>query len=244
MQPAYNLEKIKFATDAPTFEKALALYEGGKVTEFKEGIGAYSAIVLGTKPYRVSVEARRFGLANCNCYLGQSATLCKHMVAVSIYAIMRGEKIPPEEVEIFDSPKCSGKLGELSKQELKDIKQAITSALKYIKAYTGPSRTWFAYQDSLSEGCSRLVKIICELPVSQQTAKLLVDLLFRLDKKLCYGGVDDSDGAVGGFMEETVEALKVYAKIDPSCKDAFLVLENRETCFGWGEPLLELIEKK
>lgn len=55
----YDLDKIKFATDGPTFERAVGLYESGKVTKFEEGINAYSAIVLGTKPYQVSVEARR-----------------------------------------------------------------------------------------------------------------------------------------------------------------------------------------
>lgn len=65
MQPKFDLEKIRYATDTPTFNKAVALYEGGKVTEFKEGIGAYSAVVIGTKPYRVSVEARSYGYGHC-----------------------------------------------------------------------------------------------------------------------------------------------------------------------------------
>lgn len=239
MKPAFDLDKIKFATDPPTFEKAVALYESGKVTEFEEGIDAYSAVVLGTKPYRVSVEVRHFGLARCECYLGQNDTLCKHMVAVSIYAVMRGKKLELEDKKVFNSPVCSGKLGELNEEEIKKIKQEITYALKYIKAYNGPSRTWFAYQDSLSEGCSRLAKIVSELPVGEQTTELLVNLLLRLDKKLCTGGVDDSDGTVGGFMEEVVIVLKGYAKLDPKCKKAFVVLENIESCFGWEESLLE-----
>jgi hypothetical protein len=242
MRPAYDLDKIKFATDAPTFEKAVGLYESGKVTQFKEGIGAYSATVLGTRSYRVSVEARRYGLATCTCYLGQNDTLCKHMVAVAIYAVMRGKKLNQEDKKTFSSPECSRILGELGKEDLKNIKQSITSALKYIKAYTGPSRTWFAYQDSLSEGCNRLAKIISDLPVSEQTAGLLVKLLLRLDKKLCNGGVDDSDGTVGGFMEETVQVLLEYAKIDPSCVKEFEILQGRETCFGWEDPLLKLMD--
>lgn len=31
MQPKYDLDKIKFATDGSTFEKAVDLYESGKV---------------------------------------------------------------------------------------------------------------------------------------------------------------------------------------------------------------------
>lgn len=240
MQPAFNLDKIKFATDPATFEKAVALYESGKVTEFQEGISAYSAVVLGTKPYRVSIEARRFGLAHCECYLGQNDTLCKHMVAVSIYALSRGEKLKPEDKKVFSNPVCSGKAGKLNENELKKVKQEITFALKYIKAYIGSSRTWFAYQDSLSEGCNRLSKIVSELPVSKQTAGLLVNLLLRLDKKLCVGGVDDFDGAVGGFMEEVVIVLQAYTKLDPECKKAFTVLDKTDTCFGWEESLLKL----
>ncbi len=78
-----------------------------------------------------------------------------------------------------------------------------------------------------------------ELPVSPQTAAMLVKLLLRLDKKLQTGGVDDSDGTVGGFMEEVVAVLAEYARLDPACRRAFLVLKGKETCFGWEERLLE-----
>ena len=70
MLPKYNLDKIKFATNPQTYEKAVALYEAGRVTQFKEGINDYSAIVLGTRPYRVLVEARRYNYGHCECYLG------------------------------------------------------------------------------------------------------------------------------------------------------------------------------
>ena len=91
MRPAYNIDKIKFATDQATFRKAAELYESGKVTQFEEEINSYSAIVLGTKPYRVSVEARRYDYGHCECYLGQNDTLCKHLVALAIYAVLHGK---------------------------------------------------------------------------------------------------------------------------------------------------------
>jgi len=242
MQPKYDLDKIKFATDGPTFEKAVDLYEKGKVTKFEEGIGAYSAVVLGTKSYRVSVEARRYDLATCECYLGQNDTLCKHMVAVAIHAVMGGKKLSEEDKRLVSQAVCSGQLGELSKSELAATKKAITAGMRYIKSYEGPSRIWFSYQSSLSEGCNRLSKIVSELPVSEQTAKLLVDMLLRLDDKLCRSGVDDSDGTVGGFIEETVHVLKEYAKLDHACVKTFSDLKDKETCFGWEEPLLTLAE--
>ena len=86
-------------------------------------------------------------------------------------------------------------------------------------------------------------KIVSGLPVSEQTAKLLVDLLLRLDNKLCRSGVDDSDGTVGGFMAEVVNVLQEYAKLDHSCTNAFSELRDKETCFGWEELLLGLIAK-
>jgi uncharacterized Zn finger protein len=123
MPPKFVLDKIKFATDGPTFEKAVALYESGKVSQFKEGINVYSAVVLGSKPYRVSVEARRYDYGRCECYLGQNDTLCKHMVAVAIYAVMNGKPLTDQDKKSVSSPTCSGRLGTLNKQELSAVKK-------------------------------------------------------------------------------------------------------------------------
>lgn len=240
-QPDYDLNKIKFATDKPTFEKAVTLYENGKVTQFEEGIRSYSAVVQGSKPYRVSVEARRYDYGHCTCYLGQNETLCKHMVALALFVVMDGKPLTDEEKRLIQVPSCSGDLRKLNKEELAKIKKSITDAMRHIKPYNGPSRTWFAYQNSLQEGCNRLSFIVSNLPVNEQTAQLLVDLLLRLDKKLLSGGVDDSDGTVGSFIRETVEVLKQYTELDPECSLTFRQLQNRETSFGWEEPLLELI---
>ncbi len=244
MPPKYDLDKIKFSTDRPTFEKAVELYESGKVTHFKEGLGAYSAVVQGTKLYRVSVETRRYGDGHCECYLGQHDTLCKHMVAVAIRAVTDGKPLSDENKKLRSPLTCSGRLGEFSKEELTTSKKAITGAMRYIKPYYGPSRIWFSYQHSLQEGCNRLSQIVSELPVSQQTAGLVVDMSLRLDNKLCRSGVDDSNGTVGRFIEETVHVLKEYYKLDPSCADAFHKLKDKETCFGWEEPLLKLINNE
>jgi len=242
-KPDFTLDKIKFATDRPTFEKAVALYESGKVTQVEEGIRSYAAIVVGTEPYRVSVEARNFHYSSCSCYLGKNDTYCKHMLALAIYVVQDGKPLTDNDKKLIQNPVCSGKLGTLSDSELSAAKQTITATLRYIKAYIGPSRTWFAYQNSLSEGCNRLSAIISDLPVSTQTADLLVDLLLRLDKKLCTGGVDDSDGEVGGFIEEVVSELQEFAKLDPGCINAFDKLKNRETCFGWEKPLLKTFNR-
>ena len=242
MLPNYDLDKIKFATDGSTFEKAVSLYENGKVTQVEEGIRSYTAVVLGTKPYRVSVEARRYDYGHCTCYLGQNDTLCKHMVALALYVVMAGKPLTDEDKKLVRIPSCSGRLEKLNKEELTAIKKSITAVMRYVKPYNGPSRIWFAYQDSLQEGCNRLSALVSGLPVCEQTAALLVDMLLRLDRKLTTGGVDDSDGTVGAFIEETVQVLIQYAAFDPVCVRALHKLKNKETCFGWEAPLLALIK--
>lgn len=239
--PKYNLDKIKFATDTQTFERAVALYEEGKVANFKGELNGFFATVLGIKPYRVYVGAKHYDQGDCECYLGQNGTLCKHMVAVAICAVLDGKKLNQEEKRPSGALVPSGELGELTKDELTLAKKDITLAMKYVKSYTGPSRMWFAYQNSLQEGCNRLSEIVSGLPVGEQTARLLVDMLLRLDERLCRGGVDDSDGTVGVFIEEVVQVLKEYAKLDHACVNVFRDLENKETCFGWEKTLIDLI---
>lgn len=240
MKPKYDFNKIRFATDAPTFEKAVGLYESGKVTQFKEGVGGFSATVIGTQPYHVSISSDRYDEGGCNCYVGQNDTLCKHMVAVAIYAVKGGRMLADDEKAVIAGSRCSGKIGVLNDEKMANLKKEITEALKYIKPYYGPSKIWFRYQDSLQEGSNRLAKIVSELPVSPQTAGLLVDLLLRLERKLM-GGVDDSDGTVGGCMTDIVEALKEFTKLVPACALKFKKLQNLQTSFGWEEPLLKYI---
>ena len=109
MTPTYDLNKIKFATDEATFQRAVGLYESGKVTEVEEAFGDYSAVVLGTKPYRVSVSSRRYKDAHCTCYLGKKGTLCKHVVALALHAVMDGQLLKAEDKQQTSEVKCSDK---------------------------------------------------------------------------------------------------------------------------------------
>ena len=148
--PAPGLDKIKFATDAPTWGRALALYENGKITNFKSDKVGYSATVHGGHQYHVFVSAHRYDEGSCNCYLGQNDTLCKHMVAVALYAMKGGDPLNDKEKQLLSAPVCSGKLGKLGNKEVKAVTAAMSGAMRYIKPYNGPSRIWFAYQGSLS----------------------------------------------------------------------------------------------
>lgn len=241
MIPQYDLEKIKFGVDEKTWERAVGLYEAGKITEVEEGYFGFTARVLGTQLYDVAVSETHYDRGDCNCFVGQR-DICKHMVALAIWAVMRGVPLSKEDKEQKNEVKFCGKIGELSGKELAIVKEKIREAQKYIKAYRGPSKKWFTYQNYLSEGCNRLSAIAGELPASEQTANLLVGLLLRLDKKLCTGGVDDSDGAVGGFIEGCVALLLEFAKAEKNCAKPFKKLVGIKTCFGWEEPLTRYYE--
>ena len=231
MDTRYTLDKIKFSIDEGTWVKAVGLYEGKKIKYFQDTGFTYVATVQGTHFYRVIVSKKRYTDGDCKCYLGQNDTLCKHMIAVAISGLKSGKALTEEEKTQHNEITFSGKTGEINQDELRLLKAEVSGAMRYIKAYTGPSRTWFAYQDSLVEGCNRLAAIFSKLPSSQQTADLVINTLLRLDKKLTTGGVDDSDGTVGGFIEESVDLLLSFAKIEPKCAESFRKLINIETCF-------------
>ena len=102
----------------------------------------------------------------------------------------------PSLKEIFLHPVCSKQKGELNERELQEAKEKISQ------------------QDKLLEAVNRLTYIVSKLPVSYQTANIIIQLLLKLDKKLTNGGVDDSDGTVGAFIQDVAEVLKKYAKED------------------------------
>jgi hypothetical protein len=158
---------------------------------------------------------------------------------------MDGRPLSDKDKQLSINVACSSRRDALSQYELAAVKKSITESMKYIKPYSGPSRTWFANQDSLREGCNRLSAIVSELPVNRQAAEILVKLLLRLDRKLRVGGVDDSNGIVGGFMTQVVEMLQEYAQIKPDCINAFkLLIGIGITCFQWEEPLVRIWDER
>lgn len=242
--PTYDISKIRYSTDPPTFQRAVELYGQGKVANIEQLHDGYQATVRGTHNYTVAVSAKHHDRGDCDCYVGRKEILCKHMVAVAIMAVQNGQPLSESDTKPVDYPTPSGQLGELSEQRLVQTKASISEAMRCIKAYQGPSRTWFTYQRSLQEGCNRLSDIISGLPASEQTAKVIVALLLRLDRKLSTGGVDDSDGTVGNFIQDAAKVLKYFVYLDPLCKHALYRLTYRPTCFDWEVPLVELLNER
>lgn len=87
MKPDYNLQKIKNGVDKKLWDKAADIYRNGKITEFEEFYAGYTALVLGSEPYDTAVSNTNFNQGNCNCFLGQQGILCKHIVALAIFAV-------------------------------------------------------------------------------------------------------------------------------------------------------------
>jgi hypothetical protein len=238
--PEYNLDTIRYAVDEGTWERAVALYEGGKVKDVKELRDGYAARVSGGSVYQVNVSRKHVDRGDCDCYVGKNGELCKHMIAVAIYAVRGGEPLSAEDKRHVSEVVFSGATGDISDDALKEAKQHITAGMRCIKAYDGPSRTWFAYQGKLDEGCMRIAEAVSVLPAHEKTAKLLLDTLLKLDKKLSTGGVDDSDGVVGNCMNGIVDVLLAFAAAEPACVRAFRILEKSEACFEWDKPLIAM----
>jgi len=239
----FSLEDIRFKVDSATFDRGADLYRSGSVLCVEWHPLGYSAGVKGGQQYTVTVPSKDFRRGVCNCYMGEQGYLCKHIVALALCLVKNGEELNEEDMqEVAQEPTASDVVREVTQEEVRKWSKQLTQAGRSIKAYSGPSRTWFAYQDGLSEGCARLSSVISEIPVVPETSEMLVKYSIRLDERLCRGGIDDSDGTVGGFIEGVVEVLEEYARKDPRCIQTFKPLCFISSCFGWEEPLVLLYE--
>ncbi len=119
MKPKYNLDKIKFATGSPVWERGVDLYERGKITQFEDRETNFSATVLGGNPYGVWVSTEKFDVGDCTCYLGQNDELCKHMVALAIRAVTGGRPLSDEEKKMVNGPVSSGRKGVMNAEQIK-----------------------------------------------------------------------------------------------------------------------------
>ncbi len=100
MAPRYDLEKIKFGVDQKTWARAVELYEAGKVSEVEESYIGFTAQVLGTHPYDVAISETHCDCGHCNCFVGRQDILCKHVVALAIWAVRRGAPLSDEDKKL------------------------------------------------------------------------------------------------------------------------------------------------
>jgi SWIM zinc finger len=198
-QPKFAYEDVKYAENPAMFERALDLYQLGKVGEISEDRRGYSATVQGSHPYIVNVSMRRVDEGDCTCYMGQHDKLCKHIFALALAVLHTSGKMK-EVVSETNAP-----------TDLPIARGLVTAGMQKLRRYTGPSRIWFSYQRTLATGAGMIAHAVSGLPPTKENAKYLWSVVGRIDKKLM-NGVDDSDGVVGDCVGKIIEQLAGYVK--------------------------------
>lgn len=203
--PKFTYDNVKFAAHGGIFARAIKLFADGKVRNFHElGGGGYEAIVQGSESYRVRLNSKRVDYADCTCYMGQNDDLCKHMLALALYALHKAGT-----VDTHGNPIGGTKL------EPSDARDHITAALKKIRSYDGPSRIWFEYQRKLDTAAGMIQDAVPLLEPTLDNAKYLWKLVLKLSKKLSEGGVDDSNGTIGNAILFVIQRIADMAHADP-----------------------------
>ena len=96
--------------DEKTWERAAGLYEAGKVSEVEESYIGFTARVSGTQPYDVAVSETHYDHGHCNCFVGRQDIPCKHMVALAIWAVLRGAPLPGDDKKQKNGVEFCGKI--------------------------------------------------------------------------------------------------------------------------------------
>ncbi len=226
--PHFTLDDVRYADDRAMFERAWKLFQDdrvGEVSDIGSGQG-YRTAVWGSKPYSVSLSARSVDQGDCDCYMGRNDMLCKHILALALKVLEQTGGLVEEEPP----------------QTLPEAKLMVNAGMKKIRAYTGPSRIWFSYQRKLSVGAGVIARAVSNLPASRENADYIWKVVLRLSKKLATGGVDDSDGVVGGCVDSLVDQLGRYAKDRPELKPRILTYCRDDTGFGFEDELRSKLE--
>ena len=224
-QPTFTLQDIKYSVDPSMFERAQILYESGKVQKISETPHGYEATVQGSSPYHVSLSRKHVDRGYCDCYMGQNDELCKHMLALGLAVLNLSGKTEETKEESPDN--------------LDAVKQLVAGGMRKIKPYTGPSKIWFSYQRELDVGSGMIEEAVKNLPASKEHAKYLWSLVLKLSKKLSEGGVDDSNGTVGGCIISLVVQCGKYAKEKHELKAMVMKFAEDDTGFGFEDELKE-----
>jgi hypothetical protein len=227
--PKFKYSDVKYATDRAIFDRAVKLFESGRVGLVSDDFHGYSAIVQGSTPYRVSISASRIDDSSCTCYMGQKNQLCKHALALALAVLDQSGELSKNTKGAVPSDPDSAK-------------ECVNEAMKLIKPYRGPSRIWFRYQRDLSKGCGLIEDAVAGLPSTEENAKYLWSLVKRLDRKLG-NGVDDSDGTVGGCVMSLIDQLVLYAKGDAALLSAISKFCAQETAYDFNLILEDRIDR-
>lgn len=222
--PRFGYEDVRYADSEAVFRRALELCKKSKVTNVTDDMVGYGATVLGTEPYRVYIKDKSLDVGYCSCYLGQNDTYCKHMLALAIYVLHEHAVIDMEGRAAGDSRVTSD-----------NARVYISKALRKIGAYSGPSSTWFSYQGKLDVAAGMIHDALPYIESSLVNAKYLWGLVLKISNKLATGGVDDSNGTIGGAVVAVVGRIVELSQHDPEIKKWVEKNCTDDTGFGFEE---------
>jgi hypothetical protein len=236
--PKFTVVDIQMDVSDAEFKKGMALFKGGKVKMLTFDIRGFNAVVSGTHDYSVSVSESHFDRGECSCYLGQNDIYCKHMIALAIAAVFSYRLKDASHLSVpLGQAVCSGAVRDAKKEELQSIQSEVSNGMRMLKSYNGPSKTWFAYQDSLLRGKRHILLALSKLPVCRASADVCISLIVKLDTKLMNSGIDDSDGTVGDLISEIMELLSMFTVEQPELKKYISDKFPKQTNFGWEKEL-------
>lgn len=229
-KPLFTYSDVKYASDEAIFKRAKELFAKQKVQSYESTADGYRAIVQGSQPYRVRLSRKRVDYADCDCYMGQNDALCKHMLALALKALHESGLVDQSGNPVASSVVLPA-----------DAKLHISAAIKKIRSYDGPSRIWFEYQRKLDIAAGMISEVLPLLDTSMVNAKYLWKIILRLSDKLARGGVDDSNGTIGGAIYAIIERLVQMAKHDQAIEAWAVKNCTADTGFGFEEELQNML---
>ena len=232
IEPRFTYSDVKFAEDGAIFARAKQLFREGCVQDVTEIRDGYCAIVRGGHSYRVRLNQKRIDYAGCDCYMGQNDQLCKHVLALALAVLSEFGGVTPD-----------GEPTATFVVDAADARDHIAAGMHYIRAYTGPSRIWFEYQRKLDIAAGMISEGVDALETSKDNAKYLWRLVLRLSRKLSEGGVDDSNGTIGGAIFTIMRRIAAMAAADNSIREWALTNCHEDTGFGFETELQEMLRQ-
>ena len=224
----FTYEDLVSGVNERIFARARALCKTDKVTDFRLTYrGDLTALVHGTERYSVLVSRTAFDHGSCTCYMGEEGELCKHMIAVALIGLQKEGTLDPsyapEKTFADDDPQ-----------------KRVGRGIRKVVSYDGPSRIWWSYQRKLDTAAYLIRQGTDQLEPSLLHAKFIWKAILTLSDKLATGGVDDSNGTIGGAVDHLVSALAHMAHTDPKIM-AYAMTCTEDTGFGFEDDLARLL---
>lgn len=227
-EPKFTSQDIKYSVDEAVLERAKKLFKSEKVGKISEDNGGYCATVQGGDVYFVSISRKNIDYGHCDCYMGQKNQLCKHMIALGLAVLDLFGKI---ENTSNDSP-----------ENLKEVKQLVSKGIRKIKPYVGPSKIWFSYQRKLDIAAGIIEEAVKNLLANKENAKYLWSLVLKLSDKLATGGIDDSNGTIGGCISKLVKQCGQFAINKNELRTMVQEFTKDDTGFGFEDELKQMLK--